>query len=318
MQISEPGLYPDVPEADYHADPVATPSLSSSICKLIVERSPEHAWYAHPRLNPEAASEVEKAPTRGMDFGTAAHKLLLGRGRDLVEIAAADYKTKAAQQERDAARAAGKVPMLADDMAAVRSMVEAARRKIGRTELADVFDTGEAEITGVVQDRLGGWRRIRVDWLPASARKGGHIVAVDVKTTGGSASPEDWQRTAFDMGYDIQAAFYMQALSMLLPDVRSVSFKFLVVEQDPPHGVTVNEFSGQALEEAHNRVDHAAHVWALCMKRGQWPGYPADITRIDPPKWRSEKAEMQRLSMFRLLEAWQAPLSIDQRNQAAE
>lgn len=308
MLITEPGLYPDIPEAEYHADPVAPgPSLSSSICKLIVGRSPRHAWYEHPRLNTAKAGEVEK-PSRQMNIGTAAHKLILGKGRDIVEIEAADFKTKAAQQARDAALAAGKVPVLVDDMPSVRTLAEAARDGIAGTDLADAFDEGVAELTAVCRDQFGNWRRIRVDWLPAASMKGGHILAVDVKTTGGSGAPEDWQRTAFDMGYDIQAAFYSQVLSAVLPDVRSVDFRFLTIEQNAPYGVSINEFSGQARFEAEELVELGSRMWAECLRRGEWPGYPRETTHMDPPKWRSERAEIRKLAMFRRIEAWQAPL----------
>jgi hypothetical protein len=90
--ITEPGLYEGVPETVYHADPVEPgPSLSSSIAKLLVTRSPRHAWHEHPRLRKAKALEVE-APSKAMDIGTAAHKLILGRGRDIVEITADDYR----------------------------------------------------------------------------------------------------------------------------------------------------------------------------------------------------------------------------------
>lgn len=323
MQISEPGLYPDVPEADYHGDPCPAPSLSSSICKLIVSRSPLHAWYEHPRLRPTRADEPEKF-SRAKIIGTAAHKMLLGKGRDIVEIAAEDYKTKGAQQARDAALAAGKTPMLSDDMASVRTLVEAARDGISGTELAGAFNEGAAELTGVCRDQFGNWRRIRVDWLPAASMKGGHILAVDVKTTATSAAPEDWQRTAFDMGYDIQAAFYSEVLAALLPDVRTVAFKFLTIEQEPPYGVTVNEFSGQAQFEATELVELGSRMWAECLRRGEWPGYPRETTHMDPPKWRSERAEIRKLAMFRRIEAWQRPLDqtdkpllLDKRTEAA-
>ena len=40
----------DIPPREYHADPCPAPSLSRSIAKLLVERSPAHAYAAHPRL----------------------------------------------------------------------------------------------------------------------------------------------------------------------------------------------------------------------------------------------------------------------------
>lgn len=72
-RITVPGVYPDIPEADYHADPCPTPSLSSSIGKELVNRSPWHAWTKHPRLNPE----VEPDNRASFDLGSAAHAFML-------------------------------------------------------------------------------------------------------------------------------------------------------------------------------------------------------------------------------------------------
>ena len=309
--IEAPGIYPDIPEADYHADPVGpSPSLSSSVAKLVVNRSPLHAWHEHPRLNKAKAAEVE-APTKAMDIGTAAHKLILGQGRAIKEIAADDYRGAVARKLRDEARAAGLVPILSDDMASVKMLAEAARDQLAGTDLAGIFDSGTPEATLVWQDFGGVWCRARVDWLPDSARQGGHVRVVDLKTTGGSASPEDWQRTAFDMGYDIQDAFYRRGLHALLPDVRSVRFSFVVVEQEAPWGLTINEFSGQALFEAVELTDLAIKTWAACLARGSWPGYPVETTHMDPPKWRSDRAELRKMAMHRRVENWQRPLGTD-------
>lgn len=303
--IDKAGLYDDVAEAAYHLDPVEPgPSLSSSIAKLLVTRSPKHAWYEHPRLNKAKALEVE-APTKAMDIGTAAHKLILGRGLDIKEIPFDDYRTNAAKKMRDEARAAGRVPILSDDMASIKILAEAARDQLAGTELAGVFDDGAAEVTGVWQDIGGIWCRMRLDWLPASARDGGHIIAVDLKTTGGSGHPDDWQRTAFDMGYDFQEAHYRRGLYRLIPGVRSVRFVFVVLEQDPPYGLAINEFGGQAQAEAEELIKLAHGLWGECLRRNEWPGYPTETTHIDPPKYRSDRAEIRRLAMLRRAEIWQ-------------
>jgi hypothetical protein len=141
--------------------------------------------------------------------------------------------------------------------------------------------------------------------LPASARDGGHITVVDLKTTGGSGHPDDWQRTAFDMGYDFQDAHYKRGLLHLLPNVRSVRFVFAVLEQDAPYGLALNEFGGQAAAEARILMELARDLWGACLQRNEWPGYPPETTHIDPPKWRSERAEIRRLAMLRRAERWQ-------------
>lgn len=308
--IDKPGIYSDVAEILYHADPVVEPSLSSSIAKLMVGRSPRHAWFEHPRLNKSKALEVE-APTKAMDIGTAVHKLVLGEGKAIREIPADDYRGGVAKKLRDEARAAGMVPILSGDFANVKLIAEAARDQLAGTDLAGIFDAGTPEATGVWRDEVAGWCRIRLDWLPDAAREGGHITVIDLKTTGGSAQSTDWERTAFDMGYDIQDSFYKRGLRVLLPNVRTVTFKFLVLEQEPPFGLSINEFSNQAQAEADMLVELGAKMWAACLARNEWPGYAGETHHIDPPKWRSDRAEIRRLALLHRMDRWQRPLAAE-------
>lgn len=304
--IKTAGLYDDVPDEIYHQDPVVTPSLSSSVAKTIIGQSPRHAWFAHPRLNTALLDEVE-SPTPAMDAGTAAHKVILGKGREIKEIVADDFKTKAAREARDSARAAGMVPILSHRMAGVNAQREAFFDQIQGTEVADLFNQGVGEVTGVWQDLEDVWCRQRIDWLPNKAREGGHISLVDVKTTAGSAAPEDWQRNAFDMGYDIQDAFYQRGVREIIKGIRSVQIFFVVLEQNAPYGLSVHRFGGQAYAEAEACVDMAISLWSTCLEQNKWPGYQQTTTHIDPPKWRSERAKLREMGMHRFVEIMNRP-----------
>jgi hypothetical protein len=304
--IDKAGLYDDVADEAYHRDPVQTPSLSSSVAKTIIAQSPRHAWFAHPRLNRALLDEIEKV-TPAMDVGTAAHKLILGKGREIKEIVADDFKTKAAREARDAARAAGLVPILSDRMAGLRLQREAFFDQIQGTEVADLFNDGVGEVTGVWQDLEDTWCRMRIDWLPNKAREGGHIDIIDVKTTAGSAAPEDWQRIAFDMGFDIQDAFYQRGIRETIPGVRSVTMYLAVLEQEPPNGLSIFKFGGQAYAEAEACVDMAVSLWSTCLEQNKWPGYQAATTFIDPPKWRTARAKLREMGMHRYVEIMNRP-----------
>jgi len=130
------GFFPDMTAAKYHADPCPAPSLSSSIAKIMLDQSPRHAWHAHPRLGLVAEDEE---PTRPQQIGTAAHKLILGRGRDIVRIEAPDYRKPEARVQRQIAVAAGKAPILAGDYASVVEMAAAFSEQIGMIEGCEGF-----------------------------------------------------------------------------------------------------------------------------------------------------------------------------------
>jgi len=76
MKITEPGIYRDFSEAAYNLDPCPSPSLSQSICKVMLDQSAQHAMLEHPRLAPlliedDAAEKYVKA----MAVGNAAPRL---------------------------------------------------------------------------------------------------------------------------------------------------------------------------------------------------------------------------------------------------
>lgn len=305
--IDKPGLYDDIIDRVYHSDPVIEPSLSSSIAKLLVHRSARHAAFRHPRLNkniPPEKYDPKKA------IGTAAHRTLLGKGGAIKIVNAPDFKTKVAQTARDTALAEGLTPVLADDMDEVETMVEAARDQLANTDLAGYFDApGKSEVTMVWKMPVTGfepvWCRGRLDRLPDAVRNGGHIVIADLKTTASSSHWDDWESIAYDMAYDIQSVFYALGLRSLIPDIRSVTFKFPVLEQKPPYGLTVNEFPGLAIEEAQQDVGLALRIWATCMKTGKWPSYDGNTHVMDKAPWRSMRAEMRRMALLRIVERWQ-------------
>lgn len=140
-------LIRDLDEAKYHAD---RDSLSVSGAKLLL-RSP--ALFRH-RLDHPEHKDV-------FDLGSAAHKLVLGVGPDLAVIDADSWRTKAAQEERDAARAAGAIPLLKADHERVVAMADRlAEHKTAMTLLSE----GEPEVSAYALDeRTGVLRRGRFD-----------------------------------------------------------------------------------------------------------------------------------------------------------
>jgi hypothetical protein len=309
--IKKPGLYPGIPEVEYHADPVVEPSLSSSICKLLVNRSPRHAKYEHPRLSPERLEEIGEA-TRAMDKGSAFHKLMLGAGQEIVPLAYDDYRKNDAKDERDAARKAGRIPVLAPDMADVTAMVTAAKDQLADHGMSHLFEEGVPEVTMVWREKIAGrkpiWLRGRLDFLHLVARKGGHIVVPEVKTTEGSAHPDDWQSTFFEKGYDYQSCLYERGLMDLIDDIRSVEFVWIVVEQKPPYGLSVVRLGNQGREEVEPLVEKGIEMWSHCIETGRWPGYDPQCPPIDPPFWRSNQKEARRLALINRLSYWQRPV----------
>lgn len=274
--MTGPLLVTDMREAQYHADPCPVPSLSSSIARTLLSRSPKHAWAEHPRLNPRYQSEEKKE----FDRGKAAHALLL-EGADRMEVIPfKDYRKADAQAQRDAARLAGKYPVLEADYQAVLEMVYVAKAAIaenidlsgltladGRAEQSLFWNEGEA------------WCRARLDWLANDLS-----VILDYKTTGASANPDDFVRTLVGNGYDVQDAFYRRGLAALRGR-QGTRFLFLVQEVDPPFACSFLALSPAFMELAQEKVEEAIGTWRECMKSGVWSAYPNRICYLEPPAW---------------------------------
>lgn len=251
--------------AFYHADPCPEPSLSSSIVKTICLSSPLHAHHDHPRLNPAAVDEDSEA----MDIGTAAHALFLEGVAAIVVVDAKDWRTNAAKELRDTARAAGRIPLLSKSWAAVQAMVAEARGQLARHTDggAGMFTNGQAEQTLIWQEDGGVWCRARLDWLRPGAID-------DYKTTSATANPDTWTRSMFFAGHDIQAAWYLRGLKAITGHDDAI-FRFAVQETFEPYALSVIGLGPDALMLAEKKCLYALDVWRACQRDDTWPGYPS-------------------------------------------
>lgn len=283
FKLDHPGLYTGVDAGDYHADPCPTPSLSRSIAWKLINESPWHAWHTHPRLNPSAVCE----DGRRLDQGTIAHLLLIGRGRHFVEILANDYRTKAAQAQRDLARAEGKTPVLTGDLARAQLMVKAAREQLaGIDGCQELFqpDAGDGEVVVAWQDEQV-WCRAMFDWLPHNRR-----CWADYKTTIGSANPAGLGRRVVDLGYELQAAFYEETICAIEPECAGrITPVFIFQEIDPPYAVSAITLDEEAMTVGRKMVEKALDTWKRCMASETWPSYPQVVTPVLYPHWATAK-----------------------------
>ena len=268
----------DLPAEAYHADEVADgPTLSASIARIMVAKSPAHARAAHPKMNP-----LLKPPTRDQqerfEMGLATHTLLLeGHANNVEVFTYKNWTTKAAQADREICRQHGQIPMLGDKWDEVEAMVDAVRTKLAvRDYQPPLFTDGKAEQTLVWEDN-GVLCKARFDWL-----RDDHTAIDDLKTAA-NANPEQLDRVIADKGYHVQAAFYLRGLKAL--SGADAEFRFCFVEKDPPHEVTVAQLAPSALELAETKVEWAIATWKRCLAEQRWPGYATDVCHIELPGW---------------------------------
>lgn len=275
--IDKAGTY-DIPFAQYLADPCPDPSLSSSCAHTLIERSPLHAWYRHPRLGGGVREDTNEA-----DIGTIAHDIVLGGEGNIAIFDFPDWRTKAAQEARDEARAAGKTPILSHKMRPILDMAEAAREFIGTSDtLRDAFANGKAEQTVIAREGKT-WLRVRPDWLA------GDGTAIHYKTSDGSVRPEDFIRGVMQRyGYGFVLAFYQRVMG-------GGTQLILAQEQNAPYACSLIALTPAKLAIELARVERAIKLWTECMATATWPAYGSRVHLAEPAAWEIAKAEAELL-----------------------
>lgn len=276
MRIEKPGIYTDFPEAAYFADPCPAPSLTQSVAKILLEQSPLHAWHAHPRLNPDYRRDDDTK----FDVGNIAHKLMIGRGKDILVLEFDDWRTKAAKEQREVAAAQGKLAVLGKKFGLAERMVKAAREQLEHRELGDLFIKGDGEVV-IAWREDDVWLRQMIDWLTPD-----RLTFADYKTTDMSAAPHGLGRMMVGAGWHVQAAMAARGLDALDPQgIHARRYYFVVQEATVPYALNVVQISPDALVMGGKMLDMAVAMWRACFARDRWPGYPAEIVTPDLPGW---------------------------------
>jgi hypothetical protein len=286
----KPGIYPGLAMPEY----LAMPAVSSHLLKTLLERCPRAAWFDS-WLNPKRPADESKEI---QNVGTIAHSVLLEGSTECVAVIdprdhpnetggghAKGWTNKSIKAARDAAIAAGKVPIFPETMREIEAMVAAAREYIDaihpkQPAIWAMFQPGggESETTFVWEDD-GVLCRIRPDRISTDRR-----VTANYKTVSTCAQPDTWARMAlFKMGYHLSASFYRRGIRATCGG--TPEDVFLVQEQEAPYLCSLVGLDPMANEYADSRIAAALDRWRACAKSGQWDGYPADVCYPEIPAW---------------------------------
>lgn len=279
-KIIQPGLYADFDVDSYYADPCPTPSLTQSIAKVLIERSPAHARVEHPRLAPPStADEPAEKYDAAKAIGNAAHALMLNRGKLIAEAQFKNFQSKIAQEFRDDPENAGKTVILSKHLTRAIEMVKAGRRQLEAMGLGNTFVGGQSEV--VIAWKEGDlWFRSLIDWTDNLA------LMVDYKTSGLSCAPHAIAPMIEKAGWHIQSAMHERGLDVLDPDgAGRRTFRFIAQENEPPYALTVVDLDEHWLSMGRKMLDRAVTHWALCLSANEWPSYPPKIVTPAYPQY---------------------------------
>lgn len=278
----------EVTADEYHDLPGFSPSLAKVAIRQSIRHAKDIADQRAERLAEQEEGpddETPEAKQGRLDKGSIYHSLTLKEGKSLVVVPTAilssngAYGTKEAKAMRDAARAAGKVPIKEHELEAYQHVADVMRSRIaeaghqleGRSELAigwwERTPYGPVECRTML-DHVIAWRGEELDIEhPTMA------TILELKPVP-DASPDRCTRTAENLGYGIAAAANVRALNALYPSLAGrVEFRFLWCEYRRPFDLWDPQRSGVFAELGERRWLRAVHAWGEGLATGRWPGH---------------------------------------------
>lgn len=276
------------------AEYLALPAVSRSVlCAMLDDGCPLAAWFAS-WLNPNRVREDSALA----DAGSIAHEILLEGSFECCEVINREHhpaeKTgaiptgwtnKSIRAARDAAREAGKIPILDDAFEEIRTMVCAAQtfiESLKDTEPAiwSAFQPGQgdSELTFTWNDGPTPCR-MRPDRISKD-----RDLIIDAKFSSIAGGPRAWIRTQlFRMGYDISAAFNARGIEAIFNV--APSYIFLVIPTTLPCLPYLVALDPKASELAAQKVSIALQEWQRCVKLDSWPSWPKTVHYAEAPGW---------------------------------
>lgn len=193
------GIYYDVPNDVYHS---ATSAISNSMLSMIHETVSAYQWVQQ--------APVDTDKLKVFELGTALHAYVTERKRfnDEYKIMPTyNLRTNKGKQDKLAFEQANKDSFIItnDDLKLIQTL-DASLRADPRIGMWLGFK-GKPEVVVVVEDEATGLKlRIRTDWLIETDEV---IICLDLKTT---ENITKFRRDFFELRYDVQEAFYRNAL----------------------------------------------------------------------------------------------------------
>lgn len=264
----EPGIYHDIPFPQY----LALDAVNSTLLRDLATGTPKRAKYFRER---------GKEPSAAMQLGSAVNHRLLER-HDC-------FGTIAIWRER-------------------KSNGHMMPRKGAKWDAFEAANRGRLKINETVWDEAGyvvaGFNRNRAARQLLARRQGTEVTILwlrggrlckaridillkdwwiaDLKVCGVSLAPKKLAWHAWGYRWDMQAAWYQEAL--LAHDKDCQGAYIVPVEAKQPHDCIVYRWPDRALDDAHEANGDAFRLLQECEESGDWPGY-GDEALLNAGPW---------------------------------
>ena len=254
----EPGIYPDLSNKAYHADP----ALGSSMMAMLA-KSPAH-------LRSYLDDPVRLTPA--FMFGSPYHCDVLQPHMfsSAYRFWPKGYHRK--KEEREEVDAKGQEWVKEVDLIDIDNMIAVLKNNLVACSL---LSGGETEVSYFWQHpKYGFICKARPDYLRTRI----HICLKSSK----DASPEGFPNSIANFGYHKQAAHYRSGLAAC--DV-SVNHSVLIAqEKKPPYAIGIYRLSEEDLYLGHEENKLIYQKYEEALSTDKWEGYSANIENISLPQ----------------------------------
>lgn len=268
----------------FSGDGAETPALSPSIARVGIAECARQMWAEH-RLLGNCITVSEDALKR-RERGKALHNLVVEDGKKIECISAANWKSKAAKEQRDVARAAGLIPILEDTLLEL----EGAAIHIGQSLAELNIDLAD----GVAEQKMHWYESSSIGEVLCSGVIDWHNLTtakiIDLKTTEGSVHPDKCGATIVDSTAVIQDCAYRNAVCSKNPQLQGrTEVTFIFAQSKEPFLVTPGTCDGVMRNIGETRWLRAIEIWARCLAAGReakhWPQHTDRPTTFYAPAW---------------------------------
>ena len=276
-KIAVNGIYSNIPIDRYHNDTKLFDgfSISSSGLRQVIRRPSEYWCYS-----PYNPNRYERESTKALDFGQAAHMLILGEEGfasqyvlrpDVIDGAAWQGNRKVCKEWMNDAKESGRTVITEKEIEDIRHIADnLVKHPIvqqgvlnGRVERSIVYRDGNI------------WIKSRPDLI---VKAGGDFV--DLKTAV-DVSNEALMRTIYEHGYHVQAAVVRMAIREVMGEGIFNSFSFVFVEKKPPYDVRVMQLRPEDIDVGERQARLAIQKVKHCLEVDEWPGYDGFNPSVD-------------------------------------
>lgn len=296
-RVNRPCCLSGVPLSVYHSQDICEgPSVSSSGLRRALEingGSPAH-FYSEWSGNP---NQIERADTKALLLGNAAHFLVLGqphfarsyaiRPDEMMDSKTGEMKPwqgnrTVCKEWIEETEASGRVVLTPDDVEIVKGMsISLGNHPLVRSGLLG----GKVERSLFWKDEETGiYLKSRPDALPTDSGDFSDLKSCQ------SVVWKDLVRSISDYAYHQQAGLVREGSKACL-GLEMASFSLVFVEKKPPYCTRVVMLKDEDILLGHKQNHEALGLIAKCMKEGKWPG-PGDdhVTHIELSEYYRKKA----------------------------